>query len=678
MGLLTRALEKRADAALDDSYWASGRQTGFFSVGGLSHAGTRVTTSTATNVGAFYNGMVIYSSTVAQLPLHVYEQTENEKRKARDHPMYSILHDSPNGKVPSFAWRESMMAHLICQGNAYSEIEWTADRSRVKALWLLQPDRMIEVRYGTRDGQDKGNRYYYYLEPGSAVPTQLAEWQVFHVPGLSYDGLTGLSILGAAKQAIGKTLAMDMYASNFYRQGGVPMGYLQIPPELEQLGTEAIDQLKKGFVAPLSGLSKETRLGTLEDGIKWEQLGLSPEDAQFLATLKEGVIEIARYFNLPPHFLKALDRATFNNIEEMGLEFVMYALGPWLKRIEQWIKLSFFHETQNFAEFDVAGLLRGNITAQYQAFKEGRYGGWMTANNVLDKLNENRLPPEVGDIIWAPANMIPYRLDGTVADGLPPKKEAAAGEKRSEPSGGAQARNRLRSRYLILIRQQMARIVRREVVDVTRKVKKWLGQRDTVDIQQWLEEYYGDDHRAFIENNYRPTVQAYVEDVYAIARDEVDIGNMEDELRAEIEKFTAEYIAWYAERHAQSSLGQLKALIRDATEDVESDLLNRLEEWDETRADKIARDESVRVGEATAAATFTFVGYSMVWNTMGPKPCPYCQNMDGKVIGREGYFVRPGDVLNPDETNETMRVYGPKRHPPLHGGCECGISAIME
>ena len=169
-------------------------------------------------------------------------------------------------------------------------------------------------------------------------------------------------------------------------------------------------------------------------------------------------------------------------------------------------------------------------------------------------------------------------------------------------------------------------------------------------------------------------IRSYAEDVAALAAEQVDfeIGDREQELA----DFVEDYIKVFTARYVGSSQGQLNSLIEKAAgnqEDLENIISQRIDEWEERRPGKIERDEKIRANDSVASWIFVAAGFSLVWTTWGALPCPFCKELSGKIIPAGGTFVKAGEVLNPDEEIEDMRVYGPKGHAPLHGGCVCTV-----
>lgn len=364
-----------------------------------THAGVRVNETTAMQSAAVYACVRILAETIASLPFPVYERISTRgKARAPDHPLYSVLHDAANDEMTSFTLRETLMGHLSTWGNAYAEIE-RDNAGRIRALWPLRPDKTKPER----NAVTKKLQYRTLLPDGTQAILPFD--RVLHIPGLGYDGLVGYSPIAIARQAIGLSLATEEFGSRFFGEGAHPGGIIEYPGTLSDT---AYERYKKDVQEKYGGLGKSHRLMVLEQGLKYTQVGIPPEDAQFLETRKFQLNEIARIFRVPPHMIGDLERATFSNVEQQSIDFVVHTIRPWLVRWEQSIKLKLFSVAEQrrfFAEFVVDGLLRGDIKSRYEAYAVGRQNGWLSANDIREMENLNAI--DGGDIYLVNGNMIP-------------------------------------------------------------------------------------------------------------------------------------------------------------------------------------------------------------------------------------------------------------------------------
>lgn len=381
--LISRFFEARAGPKSS----LSGSTYSFFF--GSTTSGKRVNERTAMQTTAVYACVRILAETIASLPLHTYRYTVNGKEKATDHQIYRLLADEPNPEMTSFVFRETLMGHLLLWGNAYAQIIRDG-RGKVIALYPLLPNKM------TVDRTEKGELYYIYNKEGQSYTLRSDE--VLHIPGLGFDGLIGYSPIAMAKNAIGMAIATEEYGAKFFANGANPGGVLEHPGVVKDPA-----RVRESWNSVYQGSSNAHRVAVLEEGMKFQSIGIPPEQAQFLETRKFQINEIARIFRLPPHMIGDLEKSSFSNIEQQSLEFVMYTLDPWVVRWEQSIKRVLFSEDEKkeyFVKFNVDGLLRGDYQSRMNGYAVGRQNGWLSSNDIRELENMNRISEELGGNLY--------------------------------------------------------------------------------------------------------------------------------------------------------------------------------------------------------------------------------------------------------------------------------------
>jgi len=361
--------------------------------GGPTASGITVNENTALNSSAVFAAVRLLSEAVASLPLHTFERQEDGKRRATEHPVASILSRRPNDYMTSYTLRETMMGHCLMWGNGYAEI--VRDGSGMPtALLPITPDRIkIEV--------DNMGRVVYVVDE----QVKLAADDVLHVAGQGFDGIQGRSIITLARESIAVGMAAERFGGSFFQNGARLGGVLEHPGKMSK---DASDRLRESWRAAHGGSGKAGSTALLEEGMKWSQLSISQNDAQFLETRRFQVEEIARWFGIPQHLLGSMDAATFSNIEHQQIEFVTHTLRPWLVRWEQEISRKLFQGDDYYPEFQVDGLLRGDTKTRYESYRIAREAGWMSINEIRALENRSGIG-DSGDTYIQPLNM------GTVA-----------------------------------------------------------------------------------------------------------------------------------------------------------------------------------------------------------------------------------------------------------------------
>ena len=385
-----------------------------FFFGGTA-SGKTVTERSAMQMTAVYSCVRILSEAVAGLPLHLYKYTDSGgKAMALEHPLYHLLHDEPNPEMSSFVFRETLMTHLLLWGNAYAQIIRNG-KNEIVALYPLMPNKM------SVDRDETGRLYYtYYRGSDEAIKDKefavtLQPSDVLHIPGLGFDGLVGYSPIAMAKNAIGMAIACEEYGAKFFANGAAPGGVLEHPGTIKDP-----QRVRESWQSTFGGSGNANKIAVLEEGMKYTPIGISPEQAQFLETRKFQINEIARIFRVPPHMVGDLEKSSFSNIEQQSLEFVKYTLDPWVIRWEQSIQRSLLSKDEKrvyFVKFNLEGLLRGDYQSRMNGYAIGRQNGWMSANDIRELENLDRIPAEDGgDLYLINGNMLPLKNAGAFAD----------------------------------------------------------------------------------------------------------------------------------------------------------------------------------------------------------------------------------------------------------------------
>lgn len=364
---------------------------------------------------AVYSCVRILAEAVAGLPLHVYRHNDQGgTEKAIDHPLYLLLHDEPNPEMSSFVFRETLMTHLLLWGNAYAQIIRNG-KGEVNALYPLMPNKM------SVDRDANGQLYYTYTRSTDEAPTMqgmtvtLKPSDVLHIPGLGFDGLVGYSPIAMAKNAIGMAIASEEYGAKFFANGAAPGGVLEHPGTIKDP-----QRVRDSWQSTFGGSGNANKIAVLEAGMKYTPIAISPEQAQFLETRKFQINEIARIFRVPPHMVGDLEKSSFSNIEQQSLEFVKYTLDPWVVRWGQSIMRSLLSDSEkkeHFVKFNLEGLLRGDYVSRMNGYAIGRQNGWVSANDIRELENLDRIPAEEGgDLYLINGNMLPLKDAGAFAD----------------------------------------------------------------------------------------------------------------------------------------------------------------------------------------------------------------------------------------------------------------------
>ena len=336
-------------------------------------------------VTAVHRAVSLLAQTYASLPLAVFRVADDGSKAAdKAHPLWMILHDQPNRWQTSFEWREMMAGHFALRNSCYSEIISTGGKG-VAELVPLHPDRVRPFR--APDG-----RIAFEFTPLSGPSRVILQSEMHYLHGgtISDDGVTPLSPIAEHREAIGLALATEEHGARLFGNGTRLGGVLKMAGHLKD--DAARDNLMDSWKRAYSGIRNAYKTALLEDGLEWQAMGMTNEDAQFLDSRKFQIAEVARIFGVPLHMLSELDRSTNNNIEHQGMEFVTHTIRPGAVRWEQAMKRDLFFgssRTTHCAEFNLDGLLRADSAARGQFYSTLLQNGVLNRNEVRELENRN-------------------------------------------------------------------------------------------------------------------------------------------------------------------------------------------------------------------------------------------------------------------------------------------------
>lgn len=396
-----------ADVAMDAGWFDKRLWT---SIGGGRKTASNivVTHDNAMTNSAVWCANRLLCGTGASLPLPLYQGRDDGTRvKRRDHALWRLLNIAPNPEQTAFSFRSVMWYWQANWGNAYAEIvrEGNDQEGQVVALWPLHPKRVKVCR-----DKDSGELYYSVRGEDNDPSTELQPWQMLHVPSIiTTDGIQGVGIVDMAMESIGAAIAAEKYGAHWFGGAGVPRAVIE---HGQMWSDEARLAFREEWESIYSGATGN-RVAVLQGGATMKPLSLSANDSQFIETRHLSIEEIARWYGVPPHLLQHLMRATFNNIEELGISFVRYSLISWLRIWEQVITqklLTLEEQSTLFAEHNVDALLRGDEQAR-SAFYTAMISATIMTRNEARRL-ENLDPVPGGDTFLVQGALVPLDEKG--------------------------------------------------------------------------------------------------------------------------------------------------------------------------------------------------------------------------------------------------------------------------
>ncbi|NLW47415.1 MAG: phage portal protein, partial [Firmicutes bacterium] len=365
--------------------------------GGITKSGTIVSQQTALRLSTLLACIRVRTESFGSIPCSIYKKRKGGGRdEAYDHPLYELIHNIPNEDMTALTWRESLNMNFDADGNCYSII----DSNKGGNVIRLTPVPYYNMEPCYNEIKDKME--YRYNDRGK-IETLPAS-KVYHVPGFSWDGLKGISIIRAAAETFGRGLALDEFTNRFFGQGMNFGLVLEAPGDVKDR-----EALKKEIEEKGGGLHNSHRPMLLTGGMKLNRVPISFVDAQLIEMMNLTDIQICALMRVPPHMVAHLERATFSNIEHQGIEFVTYSQLPTVVRHEQEIRRKLLTQSEReqgyYAKFNMDALLRGDAKTRAEALAMQRQNGKINANEWRALDDENPIEGLAGEAYLVQMNM---------------------------------------------------------------------------------------------------------------------------------------------------------------------------------------------------------------------------------------------------------------------------------
>jgi HK97 family phage portal protein len=398
MSWWTRWLDRRIDLRAGE-FWSH-----FY--GSDTWSGETVSEQGAMQLSAWFAGSRLISQTIATLPLGVYERDANgDKQAVSEHPLYGLLHDSPNADQTAVEFWEGRVLGLCTSGNGFAEKKSRANGSLISLERMPADTAVLRLESGSLE--------YRFVDRGKEE--RLPEEKVFHIRGFG-DGDVGLSPVGYARQALGLAVATDKAASQTFAKGMRSKGFFVMPQGTKPLTPEQRKDAKTSLVDANSGPNAPWA-GILEGGVTWQGVNISPKDAEMILSRKFNVEDICRWLGVPPILIgHAAEGQTMwgTGVEQIRLGWLMTGLLPYLVRIEQAAKKRLLTPADRarglFVEFNLDGFLRGDSNTRAEVLGKEVQNGARTPNEWRRLNNLKPLPG--GDRLFINSTCVPIELAG--------------------------------------------------------------------------------------------------------------------------------------------------------------------------------------------------------------------------------------------------------------------------
>lgn len=367
-------------------------------------AGVTVTPESALGIPILQNCVTLLAESMAQLPLEVYQRKGKGQREAAiNHPLYDVLRYQPNGFQTPYEYLEGKQIALGLRGNGYSWIDRRED-GNVAALWPLANDKVQVLKGGDL-------LPYYRIGAGEPVPMRM----IHHVRWGSTNNYVGMSPIELHAESVGLAQAVRQYTSKSFANGVAISGVIERPREAPAIKDQSsIDRILDQWGAKFGGMDNAKKVAMLQEGMTFKPVSMNNVDAEIVAILKLAGADIARMYKIPLPMINDLEKANYNTIEQLLIQFVVFGLLPWVKRHEQSMMRDFLlpqDRREYFIEFNLSGLLRGDQKSRYEAYAIGRQWGWLSVNDI--RRLENMPPVDGGNIYLQPLNMVDSTKGGS-------------------------------------------------------------------------------------------------------------------------------------------------------------------------------------------------------------------------------------------------------------------------
>ena len=367
-------------------------------------AGVTVTPESALGIPILQNCVTLLAESMAQLPLEVYQRKGIGQREAAiNHPLYDVLRYQPNGFQTPYEYLEGKQIALGLRGNGYSWIDRRED-GNVAALWPLANDKVQVLKGGDL-------LPYYRIGAGEPVPMRM----IHHVRWGSTNNYVGMSPIELHAESVGLAQAVRQYTSKSFANGVAISGVIERPREAPAIKDQSsIDRILDQWGTKFGGMDNAKKVAMLQEGMTFKPVSMNNVDAEIVAILKLAGADIARMYKSPLPMINDLEKANYNTIEQLLIQFVVFGLLPWVKRHEQSMMRDFLlpkDRREYFIEFNLSGLLRGDQKSRYEAYAIGRQWGWLSVNDI--RRLENMPPVDGGNIYLQPLNMVDSTKGGS-------------------------------------------------------------------------------------------------------------------------------------------------------------------------------------------------------------------------------------------------------------------------
>ena len=504
-----------------------------FKIGATTSAGVPITPDNARRLSTtVYACVNVISQDCAKMPIEMFKLKDKgkSKEKATDHPLYNLLKNAPNEYQTAYEFKQLLFSWCALKGESFAFIDRSLAEPEVKGLYPMRPDRVsVDIgEYRAGDMVFPAPIYKYHFNNGTS--REFAYWQILHFKINTDDsGLRGRSPVMDGAESIGLEVAARMFGSKLFSNGAQPAGILKYE---EELTDEQYESLRKTWQDTYGGLSNAQKVAILEDGVTYEKIGMTADEAQFLETRKFQRREIsAGIYRVPGPIIGDYEHSTFNNVEQLMSLYVQGCLTTWCQAFEAkcWQALLLPGEQKKYEfKFNMNVLSRGDMASRSAYYKSGRMDGYLCADDIREMEDMNPLPNGAGQEFLAPLNYIPAGTDraefmskklsgnkpGVDAKTLPddeekPAKEPEKDKKTDKKEEKSAPNEHISAAFEGLFQQVFDKYANRESKSIASAVKRFAAEGTKEELIKWGSKFYGDVQEDF-KRDLKPVVAAYL------------------------------------------------------------------------------------------------------------------------------------------------------------------------
>lgn len=630
---------------------------------------TNVNNRTALQLATYYSCVDVISKVKAGLPVAVYKKVKvgefTASVKLTDHKVSKLLKLRPNPEMSSFVMTRTGTTQAINGGNSFRFI----DRSLagIKNIWFLDASQIKLKRSDPTQRNARGRLYYEDTE----TKRQYKPEDILHLMGFTQNGLWGDPMVAIAKKVLSLGIEMASFQNNFFENGLNPGGVFEHPASLGENKNSFLAAVKKRF----GGNQKSKGPMTLEDGMTFKAYDVKMVDQQFIELLKINQIDISGMMGVPLSMISVSDSNTnYNNTESENIRFMKTGLAPWVIPDEQEMSWKLLTEKERddglYIKYNFDGFLRGDAKTQSELSKTWFDMG-VPVNQLLTTLDRNPVPG--GDQGLVQLNLTPLLTIGQAQDIDESQRDNSITiETRATTAGNIKVRDRIKDSFTGKFHSAFKRVLEWETENVLKVVSK-NEKRERRNFDSDIDDIY----KGFEEiamRNLSPVFSTFAKQIFEVMGADLNIEDMPDELRTEINDFTEKFILDYK----SSSIGQLKQ--QNRKEELEG-VTQRIAEWNEGRTEEGLNTKPIKNTNRNIQSLDNMVALGSVWaiglygiwrNRRGS--CQFCKQLNGKRIKRGQSFVKSGSSLKSNNDDTDMKPSGKVTYPQLHRNCHCYIS----